>query len=76
VKVSLLGEFRGHGLWRGRIEGTDEVTTIGNAAHPQRLQRLDDFQPSLRDSIVLHDEPRTSVLGKVQPSLRDSIRQS
>jgi hypothetical protein len=32
---------------------------------------MDNLQPSLRDSIMLHDIPRTSVLGSVQPSLRD-----
>jgi hypothetical protein len=30
---------------------------------------LDSFQPSLRDSITLHDVPRTSVLGYAQPEL-------
>jgi hypothetical protein len=37
---------------------------------------LDKLQPSLRDSIMLQDLPRTNVLGYFQPSLRDSIRKS
>jgi hypothetical protein len=32
---------------------------------------LNNLQPSLRDSIMFHDLPRTSVLGYFQPSLRD-----
>jgi hypothetical protein len=32
---------------------------------------LDNLQPSLRDWIMLHNVPRTSVLGYDQPSLRD-----